>query len=287
MAETLKFRVGTRGSKLALAQTQEVVSLLEQTVKDMKVEVVKVSTSGDAKLKWNPKEGSFADEINRMVLEGELDAGVHSVKDLPSTLPEGLEIAAVPKRGSRLDCIVGIANYARLPSGSVVGTSSPRRKAQMLHYRRDLEIKELRGNVDTRLQKVKSGELDGIIIAKCGLDRLHYEGNDVYPLPLDYFVPAPGQGALALVTRTEALEMNARLNIEHRPTREEVEIERAVLRSLGTGCSTPLGITAMSFGNGFRLRVQLLTEDGMNERRLSTVVHSVEEAEETVRQLKG
>lgn len=278
--------MGTRGSRLALAQTEEVAHLIRSAGAAEKIEIIRVRTTGDVSSSWNPREGSFADTINRMILSGELDAGVHSAKDLPSELPEGLEIAAVPRRASRLDCIVGKASYSRLPSGSRIGTSSPRRKAQLLHLRKDLRIVELRGNVDTRLSKVLDGEIDGAVLAMAGIERLKRTADShIFPLPLDYFVPAPGQGALALVTRKGFLERVIAGKVEHRQTRMELELERAALRRIGSGCSLPLGITAISFGSGFRMMLQLLSEDGREERRISGTVHTVPEAEELATRL--
>ncbi|MEM3852448.1 MAG: hydroxymethylbilane synthase [Methanomassiliicoccales archaeon] len=281
----MTIRIGSRGSRLALAQTEEVIAALRDAGITEHIEIVKVKTSGDARNAWNPQEGSFADEINKMVLDGRLDAGVHSAKDLPSSLDEGLEIAAVPERGPRVDCIVGKCNFARLPSGSKVGTSSPRRKAQLLHFRRDLNIIPVRGNIDTRLRAVENGEIDALTLALCGLKRLGVEKGknwSIHPLPIDYFVPPAGQGALAIVTRKGRLDASIKKKVEDANARGEVEIERKAMMMLGGGCNIPAGITAIAFGNAFRLYVQVLSTDGRVQRKVSGAVRSGEDIEHLI-----
>ncbi len=268
-------RVGTRGSRLARAQTDIALSLLRHSGMEEKMDVQVIKTSGDAGGAANPLEGSFADTINERIMDGRFDIGVHSMKDLPAVLPPELEIAVVPKRGSRHDCLVGPATLYRLPSGSTVGTSSPRRVAQLARVRPDLRAVGMRGNVTTRISSLSSGRANAAILALAGIERLRAEpakGMGVYPLSLDHFVPAAGQGAIAVVCRRGYMAASVRKAASDSQTLGETDIERELLRKLGAGCSVPLGISAVSFGRGYTVRIQLLSADGAREAKLAASV---------------
>ncbi len=270
-------RVGSRGSDLALIQTEHVLSLLRRSGIDESMKVQVIRTSGDRAPASNPAAGSFADAINDMVIDEQLDIGVHSMKDLPAILPSGLEIAVVPRRAGRHDCLVGPATLYRLPSGSTVGTSSPRRIAQTARVRPDLKIVGLRGNVTTRVSALSSGKTISAVLAVAGLERLDPklpDGIGIYPLPLDHFVPAAGQGALAVVCRKGYIPEEVRRSASDRQTLGETVVERAVLRELDAGCSTPLGISAVSFGRGYTVHIQLLSPDGSREAKLTAGISS-------------
>ncbi|MBX8637054.1 MAG: hydroxymethylbilane synthase [Thermoplasmata archaeon] len=266
--------MGTRGSELAMAQTELALSVLSHSGIEEKMDVQIIRTSGDSGTS-KPAEGSFVDTINDRVIDGRLDIGVHSMKDLPAILPPEIEIAMVPKRASRHDCLVGPATLYRLSSGTTVGTSSPRRIAQLARIRPDLRVVQMRGNVTTRIARLSTGKAGSALLALAGLERLGIHPSDgmgIYPLPLDHFVPAAGQGAIALVCRkgyfTEAVKKAA----SDRQTLGETGIERALLLGLGAGCSVPLGISVVSFGRGYTVRLQLLSPDGSKEAKLTARV---------------
>lgn len=280
----LSFRLGTRGSSLAMAQANEIAGILADSGLSEGIEIVAVRTTGDSEeLKRTPLEGSFVDEINRLVLEGSIDGGIHSMKDVPVRLPAGLCASVIPRRRNRVDCLVSGAYYTRLPPDSTVGTSSARRISQLLHARSNLRPVLLRGNVTTRIAKVRAGEVDAVMLALCGLERLGFSGEGdvrVHSLPAEQFVPAAGQGALALVTRKDRLPEGLVERADHPATRSEVELERSVLDLLGAGCNSPLGVNAQAIGSGMHLRVQLLSRDGVFERKISTYIKSREELAE-------
>lgn len=274
----LSFRLGTRGSSLAMAQANEIALTLSESGLSEGIELVTVRTTGDSEdMKRKPLEGSFVDEINKLVLEGKIDGGIHSMKDVPVRLPAGLCASVIPRRRNRVDCLVSTAYYTRLPPNSTIGTSSARRTSQLLHVRSDLRPVLLRGNVTTRISRVRDGEVDAVMLALCGLERLGFKGEGnlrVHSLPAEQFVPAAGQGALALITRKGRLPDSVIERGDHTATRHEVETERAVLELLNAGCNSPLGVSAQAIGNGVHLRVQLLSKDGVFERKISTYIRS-------------
>ena len=222
-------RVGTRGSALALVQARWVADRLEGA------EIVEIVTSGDQARGVGDKS-RWVDEIEAALVAGEIDLAVHSAKDVPADLAGGCAIVATPPRASAVDVLVG-----GWPEGARVGTSSLRRQAQLLSVRPDLEVVELRGNVDTRLRKLDAGEADGIVLAAAGLERLGIT-RDVTPLD---FVPAPGQGTLALEARADDERVRAAVQAIHDATTfADLEAERAAVRVLGATCHTPVGIHA-------------------------------------------
>ncbi|MFQ5884176.1 MAG: hydroxymethylbilane synthase [Thermoplasmata archaeon] len=231
---------GSRASKLALAQTESIAKKLE-----CEIEIKRISTRGDkirdVALAKVEGKGFFTKEIDDALLKGEVDFAVHSFKDVPTDLPEGIVIATVPERDSPRDALVGPhPDLESLPLNARVGTSSLRRRAQVLHTRLDSTVKDLRGNLDTRLRKLREGMFDAIIVAEAGLRRLGYE--DYSPLDPEDFIPAACQGALAIATREDDIEVLDLLSpLEHSITRLSCECERLFLSSLESGCQVPSG----------------------------------------------
>jgi hydroxymethylbilane synthase len=256
-------RIGTRGSRLALAQANEVAAPLRST--GVETELVPITTSGDrgADPSSYPAgvKGLFVTEIVRALLDGEVDLAVHSAKDLPAIDDEGVAIAAVPERASALDVLV--TRDGELAPGARVGTSSLRRRAQVFRWRPDVTVKDLRGNVDTRLRKLADGEADALILAAAGLLRLGVVPERAAPMSLSEMVPAPGQGCLAVQARAEdASTIDALAPLDHRPSREALEAERGLIARLGGGCTLPLGAFAERSDAGIRIVAIALTPDG-------------------------
>lgn len=238
------FRIGTRRSSLALAQAEEVRASLARH--DIESELVPMTTSGDEGAVPEPGsaglKGLFVDAIQESLEEGEIDLAVHSAKDLP-TEDDGFVIAAVPPRADPFDVLV--LHAPKLPDGARIGTSSLRRRAQLLAIHPGVRVVDLRGNVDTRLRKVAQGELDAAVLAAAGLARLGARPSNVMPMTLEGMVPAPGQGALALQTREDDFATRAALAaIDHRESHLAVEAERSLTWRLGGGCDLPLGAYA-------------------------------------------
>jgi len=253
-------RIGTRGSRLALWQANFVADLLRPLAALRPIEIVEVQTLGDQAhdrpLTEISGEGVFTKEIQRAVLAGAADVAVHSLKDLPTVPVEGLVLAAVPSRGPVQDVMISHrhASLDNLPIRARIATSSPRRRAQALHRRPDLHLVEIRGNVETRLNKLTEENLDALILAKAGLERLGL-GRDFFIETLDWMLPAVGQGALGLECRTDDETTRELLQkLEDRPTRQAVDAERAFLRALGGGCSVPIGVLTRIDGNTLHLR---------------------------------
>jgi hydroxymethylbilane synthase len=262
-----RLRVGTRGSDLALRQTRWVCDLLRGVHADLEFEEVVIKTHGDIAtsqpLDTDFPVGGFVSAIEQALLERRIDFAVHSYKDLPTAPTPGLMIAAVPVREVPHDVLVTRVpvDLVKLPRGMRIGTSSPRRAAQ---FRRvaDVRIVSIRGNVPTRVAKVESGELDGVVLAAAGLKRLDLHPPNLIDLPVDRFMPAPAQGALAVQVREGDATTALFAPIEHRPSRRAVEAERAFLRNLHAGCHTPVGALAMVVDGTISLRAQLFSDDG-------------------------
>ena len=243
-------RIGTRGSLLAKWQAEYVRKQLFQS-DGMEAEIVIIRTSGD-RLQHLPVmqiggKGIFIKELEEALLEGAIDLAVHSVKDLPTDTPSRLFFPAVCRREDVRDCLVaaGGATLMTLRQGGRVGTSSLRRQAQLRHARPDLDVRDLRGNVDTRLRKVDSGEYDAVVVAKAGLDRLGWRHRITETLSTDVCVPAVGQGAIAVEARVADAEIAKVLDkLDHTETRNAVIAERALLAELQGGCQVPLGAWA-------------------------------------------
>jgi hydroxymethylbilane synthase len=235
-------RLGTRGSALALVQARWVAERL-----DDQVELVPIRTSGDERRRGSAEvsdKARFVKEIEEALIAGEIDLAVHSAKDVPAELPSGLVILAVPERADPRDALCGAPDLDALHEGAVVGTASLRRRAALLALRPDLDVRELRGNVDTRLRRLAEGHFDAIVLAQAGLDRLG-RGDEGSPLDPSRFVPAPGQGCLLLEARDADETVLAAARITDHAADTCLHIERAIVRRLGATCHTPIGVYAV------------------------------------------
>ncbi len=262
-------RIGTRGSPLALWQAEYVAGRLRPLAAPRPVELVQIETSGDVvrdlPLTQIGGDGVFTKEIQRALLSNIVDVAVHSLKDLPTTHVEGLILGAVPPRGATGDVFVSRrhARFDALPPGAVVATGSLRRRAQALHRRPDLKMAAIRGNVGTRLQKLDGQNLDAIILAQAGLERLGLSEHITEILDPLWMLPAIGQGALGLECRSDDSSTLTVLGpLNDAPTRQAVLAERALLRGLGGGCLVPIGARAVIDGDRLKLRAAVLAPDG-------------------------
>jgi hydroxymethylbilane synthase len=262
-------RLGTRGSQLALRQAELVRAALQAQHPALAIELVPITTRGDQlahlPLQAISGQGVFARALEDALLAGTIDCAVHSLKDLPGALRSGLVLAAFPPREDARDALVArtAPGFAALPPRARVATSSPRRAAQLLAARPDLEIVPIRGNVDTRLRKLEEQRLDATVLAVAGLRRLGLAARITEPLPLDLCLPAVGQGALAVQCRADDLATRALLApLDDAPTRAAVEAERALLAALGGGCRIPIAAHATVEGATLRLRGLLASPDG-------------------------
>ena len=259
----MTLRIGTRRSRLALAQASEVADAL--AAHGVQTELVPMETSGDrgANPSTDPAglKGLFVAEIVRALRDDEVDLAVHSAKDLPASDDEDLAIAAVPERASALDVLV--TREGDLQPGARVGTSSLRRQAQVFRWRPVVLLKDLRGNVDTRLRKLADGEVEALVLAAAGLLRLGVVPEHTSPMSIAEMVPAPGQGCLAVQTRADdASTLEAVAPLDHAPSRAALEAERGLMARLGGGCALPLGAFAEVTPNGLRMIAIVLTPDG-------------------------
>jgi hydroxymethylbilane synthase len=253
-------RLGTRGSALALAQARWVAERLPG-----EVELVPITTSGDAR-RDGPSEISdkarFVKEIEEALLAGDVDLGVHSAKDVPSELPDGLAIVGVPERADPRDALCGAGSLHELAEGAMVGTASLRRRSALLALRPDLDVRDLRGNVDTRLRRLAEGDLDAIVLAQAGLERLG-RGGDGAPIDPGAFVPAPGQGCLALEARADDDGVaQAAAPLTDRDALTCLTAERALVQALEASCHTPIGAHAVTSAGGLRLSAFVGLPDG-------------------------
>ncbi len=280
----MTLRIGTRRSQLAFAQAQEVAT--ELAARDVDSELVPMTTSGDrgGDPYSDPAgvKGLFVTEIERALRDGEIDLAVHSAKDLPARDDEDLAIAAVPERLSPLDVLV--TRHGELGAGSRVGTSSVRRQAQVFRWRPDVLVKDVRGNVDTRLRKLAEGEVDALILAAAGLLRLRVVPEHAQPMSISEMVPAPGQGCLAVQARSDdEATISAVSPLDHAPSRDALTAERALMRALGGGCALPLGAFAERRGDGMWMVAIVLTLDGGRYARAEAAATTPEEVAELVR----
>ncbi|MDF2680068.1 MAG: hemC [Brevibacillus sp.] len=259
-----KWNVGTRRSRLALTQTNWVVDHLKELAPEAEFDLHEIVTKGDRILDVTLSKvggkGLFVKEIEQSLYDKETDFAVHSLKDMPAEMPDGLVIGAIPKRVDPRDVLLSKDGKTldELPPGALVGTSSLRRAAQLMAYRPDIQIESLRGNIDTRMRKMEEGNFDGIILAAAGLERVNFEGKISQFLPVEISLPAVGQGALAIECRSddeETLELLRRL--DDQPTRLAVTAERSFLHKLQGGCQVPIGAYA-TVGEG-----DLITMTGM------------------------
>jgi len=264
-------RIGTRGSPLALAQTHEVRTALASAhhCDESRFEIVVIRTSGDAiqdrSLVELGGKGLFTKEIDAAMLKGEIDAAVHSAKDLPSLLPEGVALVGCPPRADVREALISArgASFAALPKGARLGTASPRRQAQAKRLRPDLEVTLLRGNVETRLRKAENGEVDATLLACAGLQRLGLLARATAILAIEDLLPAVGQGAIALTARSnDAASIAALRRIVEDDTTAAVTTERAFLAALGGSCRTPIAGYARLVSRRIDFRGQALRLDG-------------------------
>jgi hydroxymethylbilane synthase len=284
-------RIGTRGSALALWQANHVADRLRPLAAPRPVELVLIQTTGD-RVQDRPLaqiggDGLFTKEIQRALLAGTADVAVHSLKDLPTLPVDGLVLAAVPLRGPTGDAFVSRRHRAfdALPQGAVIGTSSLRRRAQVLHRRPDLRLVDMRGNVETRLRKLAERDLDSLVLARAGLERLGLADAITEILDPSWMLPAVGQGALGLECRADDRETLGFLAaLDDAPSRQAVLAERALLRALGGGCLVPIGAAAAVEGDSLTLRGAVLSPDG-RQRVAGQTAGPVAEAEALGRRL--
>jgi len=263
----LNFTVGARGSKLSIAQTDWVISELQKTDSSLSFDIKPITTKGDTDTRplfAMEQKGIFEKEIDRAVFEKEVDFAVHSLKDVPSQLDPNLIISCIPKREAVNDVLITRDGFdiEEIPSGSVIGSSSLRRAVQVTRKRPDVIVKPVRGNIETRIKKVEEGKFDGIVLAQAGITRL---GTDtkISKLPTNDFVPSPGQGALAIVSRKDnSSTLQMLKKIEDYRSRMEIEAERALSDSVDSGCRFPVGAVATSDANSLTLKVAVYSMDG-------------------------
>src|SRR5437660_1281777 len=257
--------IGSRGSQLALWQARWVQGRLAALGLETRIEIIK--TTGDritsVPLSSVGGKGLFTKEIEEALLARQVDLAVHSLKDLPTEIPAGLQITAIPEREDPRDAMVG-RRLTELREGAKVGTSSLRRSAQLRRLRPDLQVESIRGNVDTRLRKLDEGQYESIVLAAAGLARLGWSGRIAEFLQPEVMCPAVGQGALAIETR---IGEDACRALDHAPTRAAVTAERAVLSALGGGCLTPIGAYARVEGEQLHLMAIVLSVDGAESVR--------------------
>lgn len=259
--------VGTRGSRLALAQTALVVDALRRSGRTISIDVKEIVTQGDRDAKPMSEiggQGVFTKAIEDALLRGDIDVAVHSMKDLPPKLTAGLAIAAIPQRGDPRDALVTRdgRKLAELPAGARIGTGSARRAVQLRALRPDVEPVDIRGNVDTRIRKVDGGEYDAAVLAMAGFERLGLVARVSQVFSINEMVPSPGQGALAVQVRVgDDVAWDAVEALDHRQTRIAVAYERAFLAQLGEGCSLPVGAHAFVDGAGQLIAWTMLADD--------------------------
>lgn len=266
----MTIRIGGRGSQLSLAQMNLVAGALSDRAR---VEIVSYRTTGDRLSRLDAAmtgKDLFTREIDEALLDGRIDVAVHSLKDVPSRLPEGLVLAAVPSREDPSDVLVSRDgnSFAGLPAGSRVGTSSPRRRAQVLSARPDLAVTDARGNVDTRIRRLREGRWDAIVLARAGLARLGRLADVTEVLPASWMLPAIGQGALAVVTREGDDRIRGLVAAaDHRESHREALAERALLELLEAGCRAPVAGLARTDGRRLRLSAAVFAPDGSRSLR--------------------
>lgn len=261
--------IGTRQSLLALWQSNHIASLLRKQYPDCQVTLKKIVTKGDrildVPLAQIGGKGLFTKEIETELLDGTVDLAVHSLKDMPTVLPEGLCLTAITTRANVGDAFVSnkYASFSELPQGAVLGTSSLRRKAQLLTVRPDLKIVDLRGNVDTRLRKLDEGQMDAIILAAAGLERLGHADRIREIIPTTVCLPAVGQGALAIECRSDNKEVRDMLAfLNDLPTKQATDAERAFLGLIEGGCQVPIGVHAEVENDNVKIEAVIASLDG-------------------------
>ncbi len=271
---TTRIRIGTRGSALAMRQTDDAVALLRTAVPDLAPEIVVITTSGDSTPGPLPVKDKayFTKEIDAALFERRIDLAVHSLKDMLTFLPEGIQLTAVLPRLSPYDALVpkdpAVLGLQGLPKGANVGTSSIRRMCELLRVRPDLKIEPMRGNLDTRLRKLDEGTVDALVVAEAGLRRLGFAGSRYRPIPPEDICPPAGQGGLGLVTRTDDPLTAVVEKVDDPLAHATAEAERTFLRALHGGCQIPAGIIATVREDGqLRLYAFISSHDGKRSVR--------------------
>lgn len=266
----MKIRVGTRGSNLALIQTNWAIDRLKEKFPEVEFEVKIIKTKGDKILHLSldkiGDKGLFVKEIESQLLEGEIDLAVHSMKDMPAEVVDGLKFAAVPKREDPRDVIIlreGLNSFDELPIGATIGTGSKRRKYQLLRKRPDLNIVPIRGNIETRISKIESENLDGIVLAASGVLRADLEDKITEYLPVDLMIPAPAQGALALEIRENDVVLEKMIDaIKDEISQIQTDAERSYLAGIDGSCHIPMGAYCEVDGEKLTLTGIFGDEDG-------------------------
>ena len=263
----MRYTIGTRSSRLSIAQTNWVIAQLQRTNPDNEYVIKTITTQGDTDsrpLFTINQKGIFEREIDRAVSQGEVDFAVHSLKDIPSVLEKSLTVASIPRRELPNDILISVhgTTLDSMPKGSTIGTSSLRRAVQITQQRSDLKVQPLRGNIDTRVKKMVAGTYDGIVLARAGVMRLGLDVN-YYTLDVNEFVPSPGQGALGIVARTDDQETITMLqSIEDHESRIAITAERAISEFIDSGCRFPLGAYATIRDDSLSLHVSAFSVDG-------------------------
>lgn len=280
-----RIRIGTRESALALSQTNWVKSKLERLFPECRFETIHIKTQGDrvsdVPLEHIGGEGVFVKQIELSLLNGEIDLAVHSMKDVPTVLPDGLAIGAIPKRVDPSDALISKHNldFQHLPAQAKIGTGSLRRRSQLLYARRDLVIRSIRGNVDTRLRKLMEQDLDAIVLAAAGMERLRRHHQITQRLPYHISLPAVGQGALCVQIRADDERMRLMVrSIDHPESSVAVKAERSFLRKLGGGCRVPIAALGTVISGRLELMGMMADRDGENLIR-SSISGKQDEAE--------
>lgn len=265
--------VGSRGSRLALVQTESVIARIREGNPHLEVSLRKIVTTGDRDRHTQLDRigvAVFVKELEKALLDGRIDLAIHSLKDVPTEVPQGLRLLTVTERLDSRDAVVAKSKLDTLPAGSRIGTGSLRRTVQLTHFRPDLEICSIRGNVDTRLHKVSSGEVDGVIVAAAAMLRLRWEDKITEYLPLEHFLPAVGQGVLVIETRLDDKEMVELVSpLNHLPTWQSVMAERAFLRAVGGGCRAPIAALGSVNSVALKLTGMMASPDGQRMLRAS------------------
>jgi hydroxymethylbilane synthase len=279
--------IGSRGSALALAQTGWVKDRILEHFPDAVITIKIIRTSADRapqlSIRSASSVGVFVRELEEALEHREIDLAVHSMKDLPGTIPDSLQICAIPAREDPRDALVagkGIRDLNDLPRAATIGTGSIRRQAQLLALRPDFVVRDIRGNVDTRLQKLADRQYDAVILACAGLNRLGMQARITCPLPFDMMLPAPGQGALALESRRSDRDVAGLLApLHHGPTAAAVLAERAFLREIGGGCNSPVAVHAAADGDYIKIDGLVAAPDGSRVIR-DSISHLPQHAED-------
>jgi len=291
-------RLGTRGSLLARAQSALVAKEIQRLSPAIEIQTIILKTTGDQitdrPLYESGGKGLFVKELEQALLDNAIDFAVHSCKDVPVTMPltdqSDLIIAGIPQREDPRDLLISstVATLGQLPKGATVATGSLRRRCQLLALRPDLKIQPVRGNIDTRIRKLKSGEFDALILAQAGITRAGlFDPSLMHPIPLDDLLPAPGQGALALQCRRNDDSTQAILApLDHSPTRTAVEAERAIVAALRCDCHSPIAVFAQFKDGSLHIQAALGQRDG-NPPVKTAIAHGPGAIDQVVRQLSN